>query len=184
MLWKAAARLLVASMVLTSARAQESKSSADVVKLSLPDKSWSLAIELPGFAVEKNEIQPDGRRYMAAANAETGVAISTYLEKTKAPADLEGCKATLEARAKAPAPFKKMGLSIYDLNGMKVLEYLVPEIERRRVHEKNFYVCIPKEDVFVDIHLSKAAWQLGQEKLFAVILANLSFEENPPAPSP
>ncbi len=185
MLWKAAARLLVASMVLTSARAQESKSSGDVVKLSLPDKSWSLVIELPGFAVEKNEIQPDGRRYMAAANAETGVAISTILEKANATASIEACKAKLQELAKPVKGVKMMGVSIYDLNGMKVLEFLLPEVEGRRVRQKNFVVCIPKEDVYVHMNLKKSAWKFGEEKLIGIILANLRFEENsPPSTSP
>ncbi len=185
MLRRAAARLLAASLLfLAAALAEEPKSTPDTVKLSLPDKTWSLVLDLPGFAVEKNEIQADGRRYMTGSNAETGVAISTYLEKTKAHVDLETCKATLEARAKAATPSKKMGLSIYDLNGMKVLEYLVPEVGGRRIREKNFFICIPKEDVFVDMHLSKSAWQFGQEKLFGIILANLRFEDNPPPASP
>jgi hypothetical protein len=179
MRWKNAATVLVVPMLLAAALAEEPKSSPDAVKLSLPGKSWSLVLNLPGFSVEKNEVQPDGRRYMLATNSATGVVISTYLEKVNAPADLEGCKATLEKRAKANTPFKKLGMSIFDLTQMKVLEYFVPEFEGRRVRQKNFFVCLPKEDVFVDIHLSKAGWQVGQEKLFAVILANLRFEENP-----
>lgn len=179
---KLAAGVLMTSLVLAAVRAEEPKATSDTVKLSLPDKNWSLVLDLPGFSVEKNEIQPDGRRYMAATNAETGVSISSYLEKTKVPVDLEGCKASLEALAKAPKGGKMMGVSIYDLNGMKVLEFLLPEIERRRVREKNFFVCIPKEDVFVDMHIWKSGWQFGQEKLFGVILANLHFEDNPPPP--
>jgi len=183
MRWKNAATVLVAPMLLAAALAEEQKSNSDTVKLSLPGKSWSLVLDLPGFSVEKNEVEADGRRYMLAANSATGVVISTYLEKANAPADLESCTATLEKRAKANAPFKRLGMNIYDLNQMKVLEYFVPELEGRRVRQKNFFVCIPKEDVFVDIHFSKAGWQLGQEKLFAVILANLRFEDNPPSPA-
>ena len=183
MRWKNAATVLVVPMLLAAALAEEQKGNSDTVKLSLPGKSWSLVLDLPGFSVEKNEVEADGRRYMLATNSATGVVISTYLEKVNAPADLEGCTATLEKRAKANTPFKRLGVNIYDLNQMKVLEYFVPELEGRRVRQKNFFVCIPKEDVFVDIHLSKAGWQLGQEKLFAVILANLRFEDNPPSPA-
>jgi len=181
MRWKNAATMLLVPMLLAAALPEEPKSNSDTVKVSLPGTSWSLVLDLPGFSVEKNEVEPDGRRYMLATNSATGVVIATYLEKVNAPADLEGCKATLEKRAKADTPSKKLGVSIYDLNQMKVLEYLVPELEGRRVRQKNFFVCLPKEDVFVDIHFSKAGWQLGQEKLFAVILANLRFEENPAA---
>jgi len=169
--------LLAACLLVLAAQAQEPKSASDTVKLSLPDENWSLVLNLPGFSVEEDEVQLDGRRYLFAQNLATGVILSAYLEKVKTPADMAGCQASLEARAKASTS-KKMGESIFDLNGMKVLEYLVPEFDGRRVRQKNFFVCIPKEDVFVNIHLLKVAWQLGQEKLFAAILANLRFEEN------
>ena len=96
MRWKNAATVLVAPMLLAAALAEEQKSNSDKVKLSLPGKSWSLVLDLPGFSVEKNEVEADGRRYMLAANSATGVVISTYLEKANAPSDLESCKATLE----------------------------------------------------------------------------------------
>jgi len=35
-------------------------------RLSLPDKSWGVTLELPGFAVRTVETKPDGRRYMFA----------------------------------------------------------------------------------------------------------------------
>ncbi len=185
MLWKAAARLLVISMVLAAVRAEEPKATSDTVKLSLPDKNWSLVLDLPGFSVEKNEIQPDGRRYMTATNAETGIAISTYLEEANATASIETCKAQLEELAKPVKGVKMMGVSIYDLNGMKVLEFLLPEVEGRRVRQKNFFVCIPKEDVYVHMNLRKSGWKFGEEKLIGIVLANLRFEDNPPpSPSP
>jgi hypothetical protein len=165
-------------MLLAAALGEVPESSLNSVKLSLPGKTWSLVLDLPGFSVEKNELEADGRRYLLATNSASGVVISTYLEKVKAPANMEGCKVSLQNRAKAHTPFKKLGVSIYDLEQMKVLEYLVPEIEGRRIRQKNFFVCLPKEDVFVDIHLTKTGWQPGQEKLFAEILANLRFEEN------
>ncbi len=181
MLRKAATRLFVASLVSIALWAQDPKPTADTVKLSLPDEKWSLVLELPGFAVEKNEIEPDGRRYLLAENSTTGITLSADLEREKAPTDMAGCKASLEARAKAAKSLKSVGVSISEMSGMKVLEYLVPESEGRKVRQKNYFVCIPKEDVFVDLHLSKTAWQIDQQRLFMLILANLRFEPTPPA---
>ena len=53
--------LLAACLLVLAAQAQEPKSASDTVKLSLPDENWSLVLNLPGFSVEKNEVQLDAR---------------------------------------------------------------------------------------------------------------------------
>jgi len=62
--------LLCAALLAGVARAQEQ---CQVGAVSLPTKTWGLALDLTGFSIEIDEMKADGRRYLMAANKESGV---------------------------------------------------------------------------------------------------------------
>ena len=73
--------VLAASLALvtvTGLCAQESAPSN--TSIWLPAQPWALELDAPGFTVEKNVIQPDGRRYFLAENKGTKMVASVYLE--------------------------------------------------------------------------------------------------------
>src|ERR1700723_102963 len=49
--------------------------------ISYPGKTWAVEIDSPGFVVERNERQPDGRQYFLANDPATGLVLSAALEK-------------------------------------------------------------------------------------------------------
>src|SRR5215510_8076810 len=69
-------------------------------RLSLPDKSWGVTLELPGFAVRTVETKPDGRRYMFAQNEAAGMAVSLTLEQIKPGAHAAACRESLQQKTR------------------------------------------------------------------------------------
>ena len=60
---------------------------------------------------------------------------------------------------------------------MAILEYMIPEANRVPVDQKNVFGFLVKEDVFVDIHLSKAAFKDADEPALKAILNSAKFTD-------
>jgi len=92
--------------------------------LSLPGILWTLQIDAPGFAVQINEVRPDGRRYLFAINNDTKVNLSVFLEKADPASKAKDCRENLQRRAKTPSPFKKKNIQFRQTGEMEILEVL------------------------------------------------------------
>jgi tetratricopeptide (TPR) repeat protein len=169
---------VVAFLAMTSVRvcAQE-RIQSSTGRVSLPGKNWGVVLDLPGFAIETNETKPDGRPYMLANNQATGVILSVTLEEVPQGNRASGCKESLEGKAKDPR-FRKKDTKITESASMTFLEYLVPEVGGIPVQQKNLFVCLFRENVYIDLHFSKVRFQPGEEKLFTAVLDTLRFQEN------
>ncbi len=58
---------------------------------------------------------------------------------------------------------------------MAVLEYMIPEFEGAKVNQKNLLGCLAKEDVYIDIHLSKLSFQPDDQAALDAILNSSKF---------
>lgn len=144
---------------------------------SLPGKRWALVMDVQGFKVEVDRIQPDGRKYVRATNPGTG-SLSRF--------DSNGLTAWLTARS-APeflrkgveenSRFKFEDIQQRPVGPLTTMEYLVSEWPGQPVQQKNVLACLTKEDVFVDVHLSKTPCKPGEEVLFQSLLSSIRFVE-------
>lgn len=100
--------------------------------LSLPDKSWGVFLELPGFTVNTVETMVDRRRYMMAGNPETHVVVSLTLEEVSQPATAS-CHDSLEKRAKKP-PFKVQDVKFSQAGQADVMEYMVSNLHISKIN--------------------------------------------------
>jgi len=147
----------------------------NVLRLVCPGEPWALTINLPGFRVKVNTITPDGRVYLVADKPDTGYTASVMLEKVDRPIKPSGCRDFLAARAKTNSGFEKKDVRLSELGQMAILEYLAPAVKGHKVRQKNLFACMAREDVYIDIHLSKTLYQPGEEKLFEEILQTVGF---------
>ncbi|HET8922693.1 MAG TPA: hypothetical protein VFN26_06805 [Candidatus Acidoferrum sp.] len=160
-----------------AARAQETSPSAKF-DVWLPGKPWALELDGAGFITKANEIKPDGRRYFLAENAQTRMAVSVFLEAAKAPAQPGECKRALEEKAKRNSSLAADGLKgvAYRENGeMQILEFTLAELDGLPTNQKNIFGCLIKDDVFVDIHISKVFARAADQPLFDSLLQSIHF---------
>jgi len=144
----------------------------------LPGKPWALELEGTGFTPRSNEIQPDGRRYFLAENTKTRAVVSVYLEVLKAPAQPGECKRSLEEKMKRNSSLAAgvlRGVSHRESGEMQILEFTLPELDGVPTSQKNIFGCLIKDDVFVDIHLSKVFFKPADGALFDALLESFRF---------
>ena len=58
---------------------------------------------------------------------------------------------------------------------MEIVEYTIPELNGVPVQLRNLFACMPKDDVYVDIHLSKVLFKSQDEQLFTAVLNSAHF---------
>jgi len=148
------------------------------LQLSLPGKTWALEVDINGFKVKTNEIKPDGQaREFFAENNDTGIIMSISLEK----ATLEGnhlkCREFYWNKAKE-TPFKKDDIQMREAGEMAIVEYLIKEFREMEVNQKNLNAYLAKDDIWIDMHLSKVDFKPGDEHLFESILNQSKFIDN------
>ena len=144
----------------------------------LPGKPWALELDGTGFTARANEIQPDGRRYFQAENTKTRAVVSVYLEASKALAQPGECKHSLEEKLKrnsALASGSLRGVVYRESGEMQILEFTLPELDGVPTSQKNIFGCLIKDDVFVDLHISKVFFKPTDRPLFDALLQSVHF---------
>jgi hypothetical protein len=149
------------------------------LSITLASEPWILAFEAKDFAVDKNELQPDGRAYLLAENQKTNITLSVYLEKVSGTATEGDCDETQKQRLAEDVEYKREMVATKKSAGMTILEYTIPEFQGVPVQQRNLFACLPKDDVYVDIHLSKITFKPQEEKLFTDVLDSLHFIQKP-----
>ena len=153
-------------------RSQEVKPK-ESIGVSFPGKNWEIRIDSPGFVVETEGPKSDGREYLLANNSKTGIVLSVTLEESEDGADSKTCPEFLRKRVDGLSELGVKDVKASEINSMAVIEYLLPKPEGIPVRQENFVLCTAKEDVYIDVHLSKAQFQPSDESLFLDVLAQL-----------
>src|ERR1700722_1232123 len=174
--------LSVAFFAATTLRAQDPAQTS----IWLPARPWALQMQAPGFSIEKNDIQPDGRRYFLAQNKANKMVASVYLEAMSGTPAAGECERSLHDKEVRFAPLSSQSLKdvVYsDKDGMEVLEYLLPDAKGAPIKQHNVFACLIKDNVFVDIHISKALYTPADNPDFDAVLASFRFVDKAPAPA-
>jgi hypothetical protein len=152
--------------------------------VSFPGKTWELRINSPDFAVESAGRKPDGREYLLANNSKTGIMVSITLEQTPGVADSKTCPDFLRKRVDSMSQMGPTGVKASEINSMAVIEVLFPKPEGIPLQQKNFFVCAAKDDIYVDLHLSKVQFQPSNETLFTDVINRVQIIDRTEAVSP
>jgi hypothetical protein len=127
------------------------------LEVTLPSLPWRLVLDAPGFTQRINEIQQGGRRYFLADSDTNHFAVSVFLEPTATSPPPGECERSLKATAARNVPASTTPLPgvRYRKNGdMQILEYTLSS-EGVPLKQRNIFACIPREDAYIDIHISK-----------------------------
>lgn len=184
MRWKAIlCAWMLAGPVSQRALAQQAEQQ-QYVNVSFPGKPWMVEINSPGFAVQSEGRKPDGREYLLANNSQSGVVLSVTLERSQGAADPGTCRDYLEKRMQSLSELAPEGVQYSEVAQLHVVEYLLASVRGVPLKQKNFVACTTKEDVFVDIHLSKVNFQPADESLFTEVLNRVHFADHHVATAP
>jgi tetratricopeptide (TPR) repeat protein len=164
-------------LIALSALAQETPA-PEKFSVWLPSKTWALELEAPGYVLKRNEIQPDGRRYFLAENEKTHMIASVFLENMKGSVAPDECQRSLKDKEKRNTSLTLNGLksvAYRESEGMQILEFSMPEVNGVPANQKNIFACLIKDEVFVDIHLSKILFKAGDQPALEALLQSFHF---------
>jgi tetratricopeptide (TPR) repeat protein len=149
------------------------------IRVTPPNKAWAFELSAPGFVVKQSGPQPGGRWQLMAENGP--YVLSITMEMVQGKADAAGCKDSLRDRTKANEVFELSGIKQSQMGNLSVLEYMIRSFSGERVEQKNLFGCVGKEDVFVDVHLSKAPFVQSDQTILNAILSTARIVQ--PAPT-
>jgi tetratricopeptide (TPR) repeat protein len=158
------------------AAAQASQQPADPkIQVGFPDKPWVLQFDVTGFRVNTNAVQPDGRAYLKAADQSAHLILSVFLEKVSGQATEAGCKKNQKIRLAQNPGYKREKVETREVAGMVIVEFTIPEFSGAPVQQRSLFACLAKDDVYIDIHLSKVLFKPQEEELFTSVLSSAHF---------
>jgi hypothetical protein len=146
----------------------------ETLQVQFPGKSWSVVVNSPGFAVEMNGTQKDGRQYLFAKNEKNGMNLSVTLERSSDGADANTCPQFLRKRVESLSGMGLEDIRYSAMAAMAVAEYLVPEVKGYKIRQKHLVACTARDDIYVDIHFSKAQFKPEEERLFTSLINTVS----------
>ena len=155
-----------------------------------PEKGLGLSIDLSGFKKDIDQVKPDGRRYLTASHPRTGLDVSVTLEKVPTKASAKGCLEQLRLIQNDSSVTRGQDIALHTAGEIPTLEYTIQKFRGVRVDQKNVYACIAQDNVYADIHLSKAQYTTADAQFFQSILKTLRLQPTPseivlpPAPAP
>ncbi|MEI9813766.1 MAG: hypothetical protein WDO18_14470 [Acidobacteriota bacterium] len=147
------------------------------LRISLPNKSWALQLSASGFTIRMNGPKASGRWGLLAEN---GVSvISVTLEQVSKAANLSTCRDDILRRGHPQGLYTVKGSKLKQRGDMLILEYTIEELQGQSINEKNVRACLPKDDVYIDIHLSKASFEPADQAKLDAILDSVRIVANP-----
>jgi tetratricopeptide (TPR) repeat protein len=145
------------------------------LSIGFPGEPWTLVFDAAGFKVNTNGLQPDGRAYLEAENQSTQVTLSVFLEKVPGAATDDGCKENQKARLAQKVSYEREKIETKEAAGMAIVEFTIPDFNGAPLQQRNVFACIPKGNVYIDIHLSKVLFKPQQQSLFDTVLGSVRF---------
>lgn len=144
-----------------------------------PEKGLGLSIDLTGFKKDIDQVKPDGRRYLTALHHKTGLNVSISLEKVPTQATVPGCIEQLQLIQKDPSVTHGQDIALNTTGAIPTLEYTLRKFRGVRLDHKHVYACIAQDNVYADIHLSKAHYTTADAPLFQSILKTIRLQPEP-----
>lgn len=145
-------------------------------QLALPGKSWGVSLGFSGFTISKDETKADHRRYAMASQPTTGLNVSATLEQMTEPASSAGCIAQLERLKTSPLTADSRDMRLTSTSTLPTLEYTVPTVRGIPLAQRHVYLCYPKENVYLDLHLSKMHYTAADDALFRDFLQTVHID--------
>ncbi|MDN5941957.1 MAG: tetratricopeptide repeat protein [Nitrospira sp.] len=144
-----------------------------------PEKGLGLSIDLPGFKKDIDQVNPDGRRNFTASHPKTGLNVSVTLEKVPTHATAHGCIEQLQLIQESPSVTRGQDIALNTTGAIPTLEYTLHKFRGVRLDQKHVFACIAQDNVYADIHLSKAYYTNADAPLFQSILKNIRLQPEP-----
>jgi hypothetical protein len=147
------------------------------LSVSLPGRSWSVLLDLPGFAAQPPRPGEDGRGVLAlAADTQTNAVVSVLIVETPGVREARACREHDLARIRAAVEIGE--LRIWEVGEVARARYVVPEVGGRAVKQLNLHAWRFRDGACVAVHLSLMDHGPEDEGFLERIVATLRVAES------
>ncbi len=135
--------------------------------------SVELAIEFQGFRIERDQIKPDGRRYITVSHPATGLNLSIAMEPIQGKASAAGCVERLRQLRRGPTVSRGHDILLTTAPAVQTLEYTLHRVHGVRLDQKSIYACMAEGQVYANLHLSKIRHNSDDDALFERVIQSI-----------
>jgi tetratricopeptide (TPR) repeat protein len=144
------------------------------ISVSLSGSTWAVEVRAAGFSLTADQSAPGGKRRIMAADDTRDLAISVQLEQVDHQPTLDECRQYQRDRIKSlSAKFDLRNIKYWDDGKMAFAEDFVPQFEGKPVKQESLFACFSRENVFVDIHISKSLYEPKDEELLTAVMGTV-----------
>ena len=170
--------LTLVSLLTGALPAAALESSARTI-VSQSNSHVGLSIDLAGFTIERDQLKPNGRRYLMASHPGTGIKVAIALEQVAGQASIAGCIEHLQHVQKGSAVSRGKDVTLSTAHEMPTLEYTLPRFQGVRLDQKSLYACMAEGNVYANIHVSKVRYTDADASRFRQLLTTLRLQSGP-----
>jgi len=147
------------------------------LSVSLPGRSWSVLLDLPGFAAQPPRPGDEGRGVLGlAADTRTNAVASVLIVEMGGVRQASACRDHDLARIRAAAAIRE--LRIWEVGEVARARYVVPEMDGHAVKQLNVHAWRYRDGACVAVHLSLMDHGPEDEGLLERIVATFRVAES------
>lgn len=157
--------------------AKEPKEPHKEFELRLPDREWSLVLDLPGFDLEEKDTRPDDLGVVKQMlNESTGVVVSAFIEASPESDSVRACKEQYWERM-SRSPFQMADVREEARSDMLLVHWRIPKQRRAPLDQQNTNAYLYRDGACIDVHVSKVNLQPQDEALFDAVIRGIRYAE-------
>lgn len=178
--------ILIALSLLLSPSSPARNQSDKPIGITVPGAPWTLTLPGKHISLERQQIKPDGRYgYFLLADNYNKLMISMFIEP------VDKCKTSKECRdmvwkAGNPNWENPQNVVMGEMGEVSFFEFLMPSARGMPIQQQHMYAQFVVDQFWVDMHISKTAYEPKERKLFEDVIKSVKFEtkkEKAAAPS-
>jgi tetratricopeptide (TPR) repeat protein len=153
--------------------APSQQASSNKAQMAIPGVKGVLEFDV-GPTTPEIRVRPDGKEVqLRAFGRPDKLDITAFLQRVTFPASAERCRDEWWPDTKK-GPFQRDNLQETVVkDGIARVEFIVPEFQGVKVHQKNVHAYLGAGNLCAEIHLSKIAFNPNDQKLFEDFLASV-----------
>jgi hypothetical protein len=145
-------------------------------QISIPGVKGVLQLDV-GPTTWEAQVRPDGKEtQMRVMDRPDHVLITALLQKVTFPASAEKCRDEWWPGTEKMMRDRRVslsGLKKTSTGGMATVEYVIPELQGKKLQMKEIHVYLGSRDLCAEIHISKVMFRPEEQKLFEEVLSTV-----------
>lgn len=169
-------RLLFLSIVCLSLFSRiATAQTATPLSLTVPAAPWNLTFADIELELTQQQIRPDGKHgYFLFSDKKNLLMASVFIEPAVKCKDSKSCR-DMVWKAGNPSWQNLQNVSQTEINGVSVLEFLMPTYNGRTVDQYHLYAEYVVDGFWIDLHISKVLYKPAEHPLFERLLQAVQF---------